>query len=109
MDYSFEKRFNTEKNAWDISVTGEIDIFNSGDFKSELMEAVTENPKDLRINCEKLKYIDSTALGSLVAVLKNVKVYQGEIFLMNLRSSLIKLFKITNLDKAFIIEGAAND
>jgi anti-sigma B factor antagonist len=109
MDYSFEKHFNPDENAWDISVTGEIDIFNSGDFKSELMDAVAQNPRNLRINCEKLKYIDSTALGSLVAVLKNVKSYQGEIFLMNLRASLIKLFKITNLDKAFVIEGAAND
>lgn len=109
MNYSFEKRFDPERSAWDICVSGEIDIFNSNEFKSELMEAVNENPKDLQINCEKLEYIDSTALGSLVAVLKNVKSYQGEIFLTNLRSSLIKLFKITNLDKAFIIEGATNE
>jgi len=109
MDYSFEKRFDSERDAWDIAVAGEIDIFNSGDFKTELMEAVTEKPKDLHINCERLKYIDSTALGSLVAVLKNVKSYHGEIFLTNLRTSLLKLFKITNLDKAFIIEGVGNE
>ncbi len=109
MDYSFEKNFNSEKDLWEINVSGEIDIFNSNDFKNQLLEAVKENQKDLSINCEKLKYIDSTALGCLVAVLKNVKTYKGEVRLVNVKSNLLKLFKITNLDKVFIIEGVANE
>ncbi|MDR2904203.1 MAG: STAS domain-containing protein, partial [Clostridiales bacterium] len=88
---------------------GEIDIFNSNNFKEKLLALAAENPRDLRIDCANLKYMDSTALGALVAVLKNVKLYDGTVFLSNLKPNLTKLFKITNLDKVFIIEGDTND
>jgi len=109
MDYTFSKSFNPGLKQWEITVTGEIDIFNSNDFKESLMSLIKETPTDLRIDCCELKYIDSTALGSLVAVLKNVKGYGGEVYLAKVKPNLAKLFKITNLDKVFIIEGVANE
>lgn len=109
MDYTFDEIFNQEHDCWYIKVSGEIDIFNSNEFKEKLLRLAAEKQKDLRIDCLELKYIDSTALGVLVAVLKNVKTYGGEIYLLNLKPNLTKLFKITNLDKVFIIEGDANE
>ncbi|MDR2903143.1 MAG: STAS domain-containing protein [Clostridiales bacterium] len=109
MDYTFNHEFNDARNCWDIKVAGEIDIFNSNEFKEKLLTLAAEKPRDLRIDCSNLKYMDSTALGALVAVLKNVKLYDGTVFLLNLKPNLTKLFKITNLDKVFIIEGDTND
>ena len=105
MDYQLTAAYDEEKREWKIKVSGEIDIFNSNAFKESLNTLIGEKQASLIIECSELKYIDSTALGSLVAVLKNVKAYGGEVKLENLRKSLTKLFKITNLDKAFVIEG----
>ena len=109
MDYTFEHHYNEGEKCWMIALTGEIDIFNSEKVKSDLIGLINTTAADLRIDCQDLEYIDSTALGVLVAVLKNVKAYDGAIYLVNVRPNLAKLFKITNLDKAFILEADTND
>lgn len=109
MDFIMEHRFDEESNRWIITFSGEIDIFNSDKMKSELIELTRERQADLFIDCRNLDYVDSTGLGALVAVLRNVKVYNGEIHLQHIKPSLAKLFKITNLNKVFIIEGDAHE
>ena len=105
MDFSIKSKLNEENNYWEISVEGEIDIFNSSDFKTELLNLLSQKELDLKIDCTKLKYIDSTGLGALIPVLKKAKSFDKEVCLFNLKPNLIKLFKITNLDKVFKIEG----
>ncbi len=109
MDYILEHSFDDAKNCWIVNISGEIDIFNSSQMKLSLLELVNEKNVDVYINCRDLLYIDSTALGALVAVLKNVKVYEGEIHLINVKPSVAKIFRITNLDKVFMIEGELNE
>lgn len=109
MDYCVKNTFNEEKGYWEVTVTGEVDIFNSTALKEILIQLVREKQADLFIDCRDLTYMDSTGLGALVAVLRNVKEFNGEIHLSNMRPNLGKLFKITNLDKAFIVEGDANE
>jgi anti-sigma B factor antagonist len=104
MDFSIDSNFNAEENCWNVFVNGEIDIFNSDSFKTDLLKLISDKQANVRMDCRNLSYIDSTGLGSMVGVLKNIKQYGGEFIILNLKSSLNKLFKITNLDKAFKIE-----
>lgn len=109
MDFSVNSNYDEKNNYWLINVAGEIDIFNSAEFKTTILELLEEKPTDIKIDCENLSYIDSTGLGALIAVLKKSKSYNKEICLKNVRPSLSKLFKITNLDKVFVIEGDVNE
>ncbi len=109
MDYILEERFDEDKNSWVIKISGEIDIFNSENFKQKLLELIKQKNANIHVDCKLLDYVDSTGLGALVAVLKNVKSYGGDIYLMNIRPNLAKLFKITNLDRVFKIEGEKNE
>ena len=109
MDFILSSNFNETKNLWEVFITGEIDIYNSIKFKESLCNLIDNKPTDIHIYCEKLEYIDSTGLGSLVAILKKVRQYNGNIHLFNLTASVSKLFKITDLNKVFIIEGDANE
>ena len=104
MDFEMTTAFDQDKDVWNIELSGEVDIFNANKMKNGLTELILEKPKNLRINCRALEYIDSTALGALVAVLKNARAYDGEIHLLNVRPNIAKLFRITNLDKVFVIE-----
>ena len=105
MEFIINHEFDPEARCWKISLAGEIDIFNSTEFKNKLLELLVQNPGSLMLDCEKLEYIDSTALGALVTVLKHVKSDDGQMYLKKIRPNLAKLFKITSLDKVFIIEG----
>jgi len=105
MDYVLDSFFDQEKKRWSVSIGGEIDIFNSSEMKKSLTDLISQKNTDMVLDCKYLDYIDSTALGALVGVLKNVKSYGGSIYLRNVKPSLSKLFKITNLDKVFLLEG----
>jgi len=109
MDYSMQSKYDSDGNYWLITITGEIDIFNSQDFKTVLLNLIEEKEINIKIDCENLKYIDSTGLAALIAVLKRTKEYNGEITLLRPKANLEKLFKITNLDKVFNIEGDENE
>jgi len=109
MDYILNYNFNETGNIWDIIIKGEIDIYNSTQLKEKLSSLVQDKPIDLHINCSQLEYIDSTGLGALVAILKKAKQNNLNVTLSNLKPNVAKLFKITNLDKVFIIEGDANE
>lgn len=109
MDLSITNSFDQQKNVWDVTVIGEIDIFNSPEFKSKLISLLEEKQTSISINCEELSYIDSTGLGALIAVLKKTKEFGGDIYLHNVKPTLFKLLRITNLDKVLKIEGEKDE
>ena len=109
MDFSMNSVYSEENNCWLITIEGEVDIFNSAEMKTKLIELIKQKPADVKIECKNLSYIDSTGLGAFIAVLKKTKEFQKSIYFQNLKPSLSKLFKITNLDKVFIIEGDKNE
>ena len=90
--------------SWHVALSGEIDIFNSSDLKTQLARLMEETVADVHVDCENLQYIDSTGLGALVGALKNIKSHDKEMHLSNVKPNLLKLFHITNLDKVFILK-----
>ena len=109
MDYGISHEFCEANNCWEVKLSGEFDIFNSTNLKSELGQLTEQKNVDLVLDCAELDYMDSTAIGSLVSVLKNVKTYGGKVVLKNLKPNLLKLFRITSLNKVFEIEGEPNE
>lgn len=109
MDFVLNSSFDEKKKYWDIAIEGEVDIYNSLELKKNLSELIQNKPVNIHVSCEKLEYIDSTGLGALVSILKKVKQYNGEIYLSNLKPNVAKIFKITDLNKVFIIEGDVNE
>jgi len=109
MDYDISFVYDEQKGAWEAKLKGEFDIFNSTNLKAELNGLIEQKKADLILDCADLIYMDSTAIGAMVAVLKNVKTYGGKIVLRELKPTLLKLFRITNLNKVFEIEGEPNE
>jgi anti-sigma B factor antagonist len=108
MDFQMEYELDEQNERWNITLSGEIDIFNSPHLKTRLMERLTEHKAHLYLHCKGLMFIDSTALGALVSVMKTVKQNGHEIHLKDLKPNIIKLFRITNLDTVFILEEKEN-
>lgn len=109
MDFELTHRFNESKQQWDIRINGEIDIYNSSKLKETLSGLIEQHKADICIYCSELEYIDSTGLGALVSILKKVKQYQKNIHLVDIKPNIYKIFKITGLNKVFIIEGVDHE
>lgn len=97
---------DAERDAMRICVAGEVDLFAAPDFKNRLYAAVGEGQTDIVLDCSGLSYIDSTGLGILLGALKRVRQNSHHVYICNLKDSIRKLFRITGLDKAFILEEA---
>jgi anti-sigma B factor antagonist len=87
-----------------IYLIGEIDIYSAPDFKDSLYGAIGDCKEDVVLECSELTYIDSMGLGIMVAVLKRIRQNECNVYINGVKPNVRKLFKITGLDKAFIME-----
>ena len=87
-----------------IAVKGEVDIYSAPSFKESLYQSICDVNQDIVLDCSGLTYIDSMGLGIMVAALKRARQNDRNIRIRNPRTNVKKLFKITGLDKVFIME-----
>ena len=83
-----------------FQVNGEINISTS----PELRRLFEKQPaKKVVIDLEKVTYIDSSGLATLVEMLKKTKSQGGSLGLSSMSDKVKSLFEITKLDKLFAI------
>jgi anti-sigma B factor antagonist len=99
------KKYDEKEKVWILGVIGEIDIYTANELKEIFMEMLDEHKENIKIDCTELGYIDSTGLGVLIGALKRLKKYDKNIIIVNPKANVSKLFRITGLNKIFIIEG----
>lgn len=104
MSLSININFDEEKDIWVVLPEGEIDIYTSPKLKEGLMEAFNKRKTDILIDGQKLEYLDSTGLGTLISILKKARENDSKIYLENVKPNIRKLFDITELDKVFVIK-----
>ena len=83
-----------------FQVHGEINISTSPELR-KLFEKGQN--KKIVIDFEKVTYIDSSGLATLVEVLKRTKTQGGSLGLAGMSDKVKSLFEITKLDKLFSI------
>lgn len=105
MSLVVNKNYNDVKNEWEISLSGEVDIYTANNLKDVLIDIVSENAQNIVIDANNLEYIDSTGLGVLIGALKRLKQKQKDIYIKSAKINIKKIFSITGLDKIFILEG----
>lgn len=101
MNLTIKKHFDSSVPAWQVTLTGDLDIFSSSFFRDELLVAWSEEKSDIYIDGTDLHYIDSTGLGALISLYNKMKADKNEIFMMNLKPNIVKLFVITDLETVF--------
>ena len=82
----------------EIALSGEIVSENAEEFYREVSGTYAASPADITFDCSALQFIDSTALGTFVKILKMVKTDGKALKLVALQPRLKKLFVICALD-----------
>lgn len=86
-----------------VTVSGEIDVYTSPALRERLIEAMDGGCQRLVVVLDGVGFIDSSGLGVLVGCLRRVKEHDGELVLVCSREQVLKVFRITGLDKVFQI------
>ncbi|HOT76506.1 MAG TPA: STAS domain-containing protein [Candidatus Wallbacteria bacterium] len=86
-----------------VSFKGRI-VYDTEEIVKRETEKLVKGPvKNLVFNFGELTYINSSGLGLLINVLKQIRAAKGDVKLSNLRPELMELFKITSLNSVFDI------
>lgn len=80
-----------------------IDMSISRKFKEEIGKIIAKKPSILIMDFKETEYLDSSALGTLVTILRDTKSNGGEIRLVNLNQTLRTLLKLSKLETMFKI------
>jgi DNA processing protein len=92
-----------------ISLKGEVDVYTSPSFKERLVSAIDDGCTRIIVDLEGVEFIDSSGLGVLVSGLRRVKENEGVIRLVCTREPILKVFRITGLDRVFPIFGSLDE
>ena len=86
-----------------VTLEGEIDVYTAPRLKDALVEAIEAGCVDVIVDLEGVAFIDSSGLGVLVGALRRAKEHSGAVRLVCTTESILKIFRITGLDKVFPI------
>jgi anti-sigma B factor antagonist len=82
-------------------VEKDANLTRSDRFKEIVLNEIESGSRNLIISFENVEYLDSSFLGALVAILKNLVPKNGRLTLIALNSDIRNLFELTRLDKIF--------
>jgi anti-sigma B factor antagonist len=86
------------------SVRGEIDLHNSPDLRTILLDLLQKHdPRRLILNLSQVPYMDSSAIAVLVEALQKIRKSGGRIFLTDLQPRVKGLLEIARLDSIFVV------
>jgi anti-sigma B factor antagonist len=88
-------------SACTLTLTGEVDVYTSPELKKRMLAVIDGGCVNIVVDLEGLDFIDSSGLGVLVSTLRRVKEQGGTLRLVCSKEGILKVFRITGLDKVF--------
>jgi anti-sigma B factor antagonist len=88
-----------------LILKGKLDLANSGDLKSTVKSLLEQDKNLMHFNMQGVDFINSSGLGALVSMMKEVRVHKGRLTLSDLAPYVNEIFEITQLSNVFEIYG----
>jgi anti-sigma B factor antagonist len=83
--------------------SGLLDGKNANQIRREVMDCLDLGINIIKIDFQEVSFINSSAIGALVATLKMVRARDGEISLYSLNAQMKMIFELTKMDQIFKI------
>lgn len=104
-----EVRTETISDATIVQPMGEIDLGNATALRTYLTQAQREKPQRLVIDLEKVPYMDSSGVATLVEAMQVARKQGGRLVLCGLQDRVRSIFEIARLDMVFTIVGSRDE
>ncbi|MBN2412040.1 STAS domain-containing protein [candidate division KSB1 bacterium] len=86
-----------------VNIKGEVDLYSSPEVRKKIFDLVKKKAPVILINLEKVKYMDSSGVATLIEGLQQCNKYNGRFALYGLQDNVREVFELTRLDKIFEI------
>ena len=83
-----------------VNLAGEVDVYTYPQLKTTIKEIIESGNKQMIINLEEVKYIDSTGLGVLANGASQIAKDKGYITIICNKPQIKKIFDVAGLTKA---------
>ncbi|WP_028563878.1 STAS domain-containing protein [Paenibacillus pinihumi] len=93
----FHLRTETTEGRCTVYVSGEFDLEVAGQMRAAMAPLIELTDRELALNLQDLKYIDSTGIGILVSVLKARHANNAAFTVEAIPPSIRKLFDMTGI------------
>jgi anti-sigma B factor antagonist len=90
-----------------VAVEGEIDIAVAPELRRHLEDLLDEGNSSIVVDLTGVSFLDSTALGVLISILKRCQASEGDLCLVAKDPQVLRVFEITGLTDVFSIVGSA--
>ena len=97
----------TNKGIVLVRAEGQLIVGNRQELKNLVTERLEAGERRFVLDFSRTGYIDSSGLGALVTISKQVREQGGEMRLAGLNDDLRTLFELTKLDTLFAISNSA--
>jgi anti-sigma B factor antagonist len=84
-----------------VSVTGELDIATAEQAYSFISEVIDGRPAPVTVDLSGLTFCDASGLGALARIARHAHEVGRQLMLTSARPSLLRIMRITGLDRAF--------
>jgi anti-sigma B factor antagonist len=86
-----------------ICATGEIDLATVNTLRSAIAKSMQQGASHLTLNLDKVTYIDSSGLGTLIGAHKRLTSSGGSLTIRCSQARILRLFAITGLDRVLTV------
>jgi anti-sigma B factor antagonist len=86
-----------------LALSGRLDLASGSTLKEYVKRLAEKNITSVHLNLGEVEFINSSGLGALVSIMKEIRLLKGRLTLSNLASYVQEIFEITQLSHIFEI------
>lgn len=86
-----------------LTLAGRLDLASGSELKDQVKELLSKDKTSIHLNLANVEFINSSGLGVLVSMMKEIRLHKGRLTLSSLASYVLEIFEITQLSHVFEI------
>jgi anti-sigma B factor antagonist len=85
-----------------LSIEGELDAVTVSDLRAEIEKLLMRQIGRVEVDLSQLRMLDSSGVGALVSLYKQVRARGGEVVVLGLRDQPLAIFRLLRLDRVMV-------
>jgi anti-sigma B factor antagonist len=97
---------NTQNRVSVLRIEGELDALSVVELRPIITQMSEERPSEMVVDLSRLRLIDSSGVGAIVALFKVVRAYGGKLVVDGVRDQPLAILRLLHLDRVLLREVA---
>lgn len=95
---------NTQRDVSVLRIEGELDALSVVDLRPIIAQIGEKRPKQMVVDLSRLRLIDSSGVGAIVSLFKQVRANGGDMVVEGVRDQPLAILRLLRLDRVLLRE-----